>query len=292
VAARIAALLALAAGGALLLLGWKASGKAVNPPPASVDWGLEDYPRLRPEPVELRSATGVTLSGRFFAGRRTATIVLSHGYGGNQDEMLPAADALHRAGFSVFTYDLRGCGRSGGEITFGTLEQDDLRSVVEHLSGRDDVDGDRIGALGFSMGGASTLLAAADEPRIKAVVADSAWAHVEHWLKPSLGKVLTSPNERFTPVSMKLVELRTETSFGELVPERVVSKLSPRPLLLVHGEKDDIVPVADADRNFAAAREPKELWRVPGAGHGATVAPGGALSGGRVAEFFEQALGA
>jgi dipeptidyl aminopeptidase/acylaminoacyl peptidase len=282
-------LLLLGAGG-LLALAWRASGKALKPPPEAAGWSLKDYPSLQPERVEVRSGTGVSLSGRFFAGRRRATIVLSHGYGGNQDEMLPAAEALHRAGFSVFTYDQRGCGGSGGQITFGTLEQQDLRSVVSHLSARDDVDPDRIGALGFSMGGASTLMAAASDTRIRAVVADSAWARVEHWLKPTVRDIFLSPNERFTRLTFALIEQRTATRFGDLVPEHMIAKLSPRPLLLVHGEDDDVVPITEAERNFAAAGEPKELWRVPGAGHGETVEPGGALSGDRVAAFFKQAL--
>jgi fermentation-respiration switch protein FrsA (DUF1100 family) len=133
-------------------------------------------------------------------------------------------------------------------------------------------------------------MAAAADPRIKAVVADSAWARWEDWLRPSLHEMLVSPNARFTPLSLKLVELRTPTRFEELEPEQVVARLSPRPLLLVHGDADDVVPYEDSERNFAAAREPKELWRIPGAGHGKTLEPGGALSEPRVAAFFKQAL--
>src|ERR1035441_4878208 len=101
-------------------------------------------------------------------------IVLSHGYGDNQAQMLPYAEFLHRAGYSVFTYDMRNRGRSGGEaVTLGALEYLDLISAVAYLTTRADVDPDRIGALGLSLGGSTTLLAAASDPRIKAVVDDS-----------------------------------------------------------------------------------------------------------------------
>src|SRR4051794_31911586 len=102
--------------GGLAGLGWKTSSSAIHPTPGQQLWQLADYPRLLPEKIVVRTK-GASLAARFFVGRSRATIVLSHGYGGNQDELLPIAGALHDAGFSVFTYDLRGCGRSTGSVT-------------------------------------------------------------------------------------------------------------------------------------------------------------------------------
>lgn len=288
--ARLLGGLAVLAGGALLLLGWKASSRALHPSTATFPWSLRDFPSLEPDDVRVRSSTGVTLAARFFRGRSRATIVLSHGYGGTQDEMLPVASTLHRHGFNVLTYDLRGCGASGGEVTFGAREQTDLRSVVDYAVARPDVDAARIGALGFSMGAATTVMAAAGDPRIKAVVDDSGWAHVEHWLRPRIEDVALRPRDPFTPLSLKLVELRTGEDLDELEPAARIGRLSPRPVLLIHGAQDAVVPAGDAAQNFAAAREPKELWRVAGATHGDTVKPDGATASNRVAEFFTEAL--
>jgi dipeptidyl aminopeptidase/acylaminoacyl peptidase len=288
---KLSVVILLVGGGLLLLvLGWRTSSRAIHPPAAAIPWSLADYPNLKPDELKVSSSTGVTLAGRFFAGRERATIVLSHGYGGNQDELLPAANALHEAGFSVLTYDLRGTGRSGGEVTFGDRERADLRSVIDYATRRPDVDPERIGAFGFSMGGATTLMEAADDPRVKAVVADSAWSDVKHWLKPSLSGFVKHPTDHFSPLSLAFVRLRTGTDFGSLKPERVIAKLSPRPLLLIHGDADDIVPFGDAERNLRAAGEPKELWRIPGAAHGDTVRADGPLASQRVVAFFEQAL--
>jgi dipeptidyl aminopeptidase/acylaminoacyl peptidase len=288
--ARLLGGLAVLAGGVLFLLGWKASSRALHPATASFPWSLTDFPSLKADEVSVRSRTGVTLAARFFRGRDRATIVLSHGYGGTQDEMLPVANTLHRHGFNVLTYDLRGCGRSGGEVTFGAREQTDLRSVVDYAVGRPDVDPARIGALGFSMGAATTVMAAAEDHRIKAVVDDSGWAHVEHWLRPRLEDVALRPRDPFSPVSLKLVELRTGEDLDDLEPAAKIGRLSPRPVLLIHGARDEVVPAGDATQNFAAAREPKALWRVGGAAHGDTVAPDGATASDRVAEFFTKAL--
>jgi dipeptidyl aminopeptidase/acylaminoacyl peptidase len=282
--------LAVLLGGALFLLGWKASSRALHPATASFPWSLTDFPSLKADEVRVRSRTGVTLAGRFFRGHSRATIVLSHGYGGTQDEMLPVAATLHRHGFSVLTYDMRGCGASGGEVTFGAREQTDLRSVVDYAVGRPDVDPARIGALGFSMGAATTVMAAADDTRIRAVVDDSGWSHVEHWLRPRLEDVALRPRDPFTPLSLKLVELRTGEDLDELVPASSIGRLSPRPVLVIHGARDEVVPAGDAARNFAAAREPKTIWRVADGTHGATIAPDGASASDRVAEFFSEAL--
>ena len=188
--------------------------------------------------------------------------------------MLPVADELHEAGYGVFTFDQRGSGKSTGETTFGAREQDDLISVVDYLVSRPDVDRDRLGAFGFSMGGATTLLTAAREPRLKAVVADSAWSDVRRWLRPSVSDVFVHPRDRFTALSLKLAELRTGTDLDDLRPAEVIDRISPRPLLLVHGSGDEVIPAAEAERNFEAAKEPKKLVVVPGAGHGETIAPG------------------
>ena len=226
----------------------------------------------------MPSRSGLTLAGRFFRGRGRAAVVLSHGYGANQDELLPVVSALHAAGLGAFTYDMRGTGRTGGEVTFGTLEQQDLRSAVDHVAGRDDVDPGRIGAFGFSLGASVTLMAAADDRRIRAVVADSAWSDVDHWLTPRLDDAVLHPNDPFSPLSLRLVELRTPTRLGELHPHRDVRRISPRPILFLHGQADEAVPAKDSEINHAAAREPKELWVIPGARHGDSMRPGGAAS--------------
>jgi uncharacterized protein len=273
-------------------LGWEASGRAIHPGQVAYAWEPADFPDLAARDVVVESSTGATLAGRLFEGRTKATIILLHGYGGSQDEMLPAADRLHEAGYTVFTYDQRGCGRSNGEVTFGAREQEDLVSVVDYLGSRPEVDMDKLGAFGFSMGGATALMTAARERRIKAIVADSAWSDVRRWLRPSVGAAFTHPRDRFNALSLKLAELRTGIDLDDLRPVEVVDSLSPRPILLIHGTADDVVVPGESERNYGAAKDPKELVLVPGAGHGDTIAPGGASTDERVAEFFDRALAA
>jgi uncharacterized protein len=276
--------------GALFGLGWDASGRAIHPGAASYEWTLADYPSLDPREVVVESSTGAKLAGRIFEGKTDAAIVLLHGYGGTQDELLPVADRLHDAGYTVFTYDQRGCGKSTGEVTFGAREQDDLVSVVDYLARRPEVDESRLGAFGFSMGGATALMAAAREPRIKAVAADSAWSEVDRWLQPSIGAAFTHPRDRFNALSLKLAELRTGIDLDDLRPVDAIGRVSPRPVLLVHGSADDVIVPSEGERNYEAAGEPKELVLVPDAAHGDTVAPGADKTHEHVRDFFDRSL--
>ena len=289
IALAVVLVLALCAAAGLAALAWRASARAIHPAPPVYAWSLADFPELTAEDVTVETSTEARLTARFFAGDKRATIVLTHGYGGGQDELLPVADMLHHKGYTVFTYDLRGCGDSSGEITFGAREQDDLISVIDYLANRPDVDASRIGALGFSMGGATTLLAAGRDPRIKAVVADSAWKTAKSWLRPSLGAVFLHPRDRFSALALSFAEVRTGIDLDDLRPVDAMRSLSRRPVLLIHGSEDDVVLPEDADA-LAAVHGAAELWRVPGAAHTETVAPGGATTSDRVAEFFDRGL--
>jgi dipeptidyl aminopeptidase/acylaminoacyl peptidase len=278
IAIAVVLVVVLCAAAGLAALAWRASARAVHPGPASYAWSAADFPELTAEEVTVDSSTGARLAGRFYPGSKRAAIVLTHGYGGNQDEMLPVADALHRSGFTVFTYNVR------REVTFGAKEQDDLISVVDYLSRREEVDAERIGALGFSMGAATTIMAAARDSRIKAVVADSAWQTAKSWLRPTW-----NPRDHFSRFSLKLAEWRTGIDLDKLRPVDAMRGLSGRPVLLIHGSADDVVLPADAEA-LAGAKADAELWRIEGAAHGATVAPGGATTSERVGEFFERAF--
>jgi fermentation-respiration switch protein FrsA (DUF1100 family) len=76
----------------------------------------------------------------------------------------------------------------------------------------------------------------------------------------------------------------------ELRPVDVVSGISPRPLLVLGGDKDQIVPVAMTRKLFAAARNPKLLWIVPGAAHGGYAQTAPVEYRARLVEFFTRNL--
>jgi uncharacterized protein len=290
--AAIAASLLLALAVILVGLAWHASDGLMYLSPSHYAWSLADYPALQKveQPLVIHSSTGVTLVGRFFPGRYDATIVLSHGYGGDEDEMLPVASELHAAGFTVVTYNERGRDGSGGEGTWGALETKDLRSVISAVVRHPHVDPREVAEFGFSIGADISILEAAGDPRVKAVVADASWPSLSGYMHSSPVDVITRPTWVFNPLAVWLMELRTGADVGQVSPVSVIAKISPRPLLLIQGLADTDVEPHDAVINYDHARAPRQLWLVPGEGHTATVAPGGAGTSPRVAAFFASAL--
>ena len=285
-------LLLVAAVTVLGVVGWIGSERAIHKAQNTYSWSLADYPELRAEAVTIPSRTGVTLAGRFFPGCSRATIILSHGYGDNQDQMPPWAAFLHRAGYSLFTYDMRSRGASGGDaITLGALEQQDLLSVIDYIAARPDVDPARIGALGVSLGGATTILAAAQDRRVKAVVEDCAFTDASGVIDTAFEYFLHLPAFPFAPIAVKISELRTGQRMSQVHPVAVVGQISPRPLFIIHGLADTVVPPANSERMYAAAGEPKQVWYVPGAKHNGSREVAGVEYEQRIVAFFRQALG-
>jgi len=288
----IAAIVLVVAVAIVGAVGWVASERAIHPAPNTYPWSLADYPNLKAEPVTFRSSTGVTIAGRFIPGASKATIILSHGYGDNQNQMLPWADFLNRSGFSVFTYDMRARGASGGrDVTLGALEQFDLVSAVEYLATRPDVDPNRIGALGVSLGGSTTILAAARDARIKAVVDDCGFSDAPDVISTSFEHFIGIPAWPFAPVAVRIAEWRAGVDVNGVRPMDVIGSISPRPIFIIHGTVDQDVPPDNGVRNYDAARQPKQIWWVAGAGHNQSREVAGAAYGQRINAFFHQALG-
>jgi fermentation-respiration switch protein FrsA (DUF1100 family) len=274
------------------VVGWIGSERAIHRAPTTYSWSLADYPDLHPEAVTIQSRTGIAIAGRFFPGSSWTTIILSHGYGDNQEQMLPWANFLHQAGYSIFTYDMRNRGASGGDaITVGALEQEDLLSVIDYVAARPDIDPNKIGAMGVSLGGVTTILAAARDQRIKAVVDDCGFTDITSVLETAFDYFLHLPPYPFAPISVKIAELRTGQQISKVRAVDVVGQISPRPIFIIHGLDDPAVPPSHSERMYAAAGQPKQVWFVPGAKHNGSRQVAGAEYEQRVVAFFRQSLG-
>lgn len=227
------------------------------------------------EEVVFPSLDGTMLAGWFIPARSEApsapargVVILCHGMMANRGEALPWAERLWTEGFALLLFDFRAMGHSEGELcTAGYHEQQDLRGAVKYLEARPDMAAVPMGVFGFSMGGATAILAAADEERIQAVATHGAFATLpsaitqrcrRHFgpLAPvvSWGACLLAT--RWFPVSPALVS-----------PVSAVSRLTPRPLMLIHGSRDRVVNPADAHALHDAAGHPKVLQVLPRSGH-------------------------
>jgi uncharacterized protein len=195
---------------------------------------------------------------------------------------------LRGRGFSVLMIDMRGHGESGGShFSFGINERRDIEGAVDWLKARGFLPGS-IGVLGISMGAASAIGAAAEEEAIGAVVADSGYAKIypiieRHWTGSS-----GLPNF-FLPATMMMGRLMFGYDLTDARPVDEVSRLAPRPLLIIHTTGDNLIPVGDA-HELKAAYPPAELWEVPEGDHAQAYFAEPRAYVDRVASFFERGL--
>lgn len=241
------------------------------------------------DPVSFPSRDGTRLAGWWLPHPRArAVAVLCHGYVANRCEVLGVALELYRLGFSCLLFDFRAHGESGGRYTtIGIREVQDALGAVDFVAPF----GLPILLFGSSMGGAVAIMAAARDGRVGAVIADSAYARLSDaansWWEAGFGPVL---GKLCRPVKY-LAMWMTRSSLAEAQPVRDIGRIAPRPLLLIHGDRDHLVPLHHAYALYQAAGEPRTLWVANGGGHVQARVDQPEQYYGQIAHFIEQWLG-
>jgi pimeloyl-ACP methyl ester carboxylesterase len=230
--------------------------------PADINLAYEDvsFPSLYKD---------LTLRGWFLPAENSdRVIIMVHGNGSNRNVAdsgsLNIAGELVRHGFNVLMFDLHGCGESDGNtVSGGYYEKDDLKGAVAYVRQRGY---EKIGVMGFSLGAVSALLAAAEDTEIDGVVADSSYADLNDIMEPEFAKRTKAPKIFLRPI-LFMIKIIYGVDFTAIRPVEVVAKIAPRPILFIHGEADDMIPVEHARRLLEASQNPANiLWIVPG-GH-------------------------
>lgn len=216
---------------------------AVYATPAA--YGLEGV-----EQVSFAAPDGPRLHGWWLAavGEARGTVVYCHGNAANLTLHARYVAWLPTRGFDVLVFDYRGYGRSEGSVTrAGTVA--DAVAAIDFALARDP---DRVVVFGHSLGGAVGLRAAAARPAVRGVVAESTFSNYREVAAAT------------APWLSWFVPLVISAGFD---PDEVLSELPPAPLLVIHGERDHIVPVELGERLYERASEPKALWKIPEARH-------------------------
>ncbi|MBA4141987.1 MAG: alpha/beta fold hydrolase [Nitrosospira sp.] len=196
--------------------------------------------------------------------RGGGVVLLVHSIRSNRVEMLSRARFLNEQGYGVLLIDLQAHGETPGDrITFGLRESQDVEASVAYL--RNTFPGERIGGIGVSLGAAAILLARTPL-RLDAVVLESVHPTIEEAVDNRLRLHLGEFGPVFSPLLLWQLSFRLGTSSGELNPINGMDDLNA-PLLLISGTDDRHTTVTETERLFAAARQPKEMWIVPGGGH-------------------------
>lgn len=222
------------------------------------DVGITEY-----ETVTLTTPDDIDLVGWVMPSENGAFVILAHGHGGNRDIFLDTAQLLLERGYGVAMFDFRAHGESGGDLsTIGELEVIDLLTIVDYIATREDADPDRIGAIGFSMGGAAVAQAAAQDDRIAVVSIEASFT--------SLRDVLLHRADVLGPIS-QAATLMSARQLGmhpdEVLVADILCDISPRPIVLIHGDADTTMFPDTPEQMIDAACAPADLWVVEGLGH-------------------------
>ena len=243
------------------------------------------------EEVELVTADGVNFGAWYFRQPGSPqTVIVSGGHKGQRQNVLGIVIALWRKGFNVITYSYRGMpGSDRAPITFGINEVLELQAVIAFARKR--IPSARIGLLGYSMGAVVSLLGAAGEPGVQALVLDSPFSDLRRLLVDNVRAAVKLPGWPIVWLAGVMFWLRTRRSISACSPLEVLSSLEPRPLFFIHGGADVLTPVAHSRRLYDAYRGPREIWIVQGAPHTGAYFADRPLYVERVAGFFARHLG-
>jgi len=221
---------------------------------------------------------GIAISGRLYlpAGKAPyPTVCVCHGIPAHvpdpgQDRGYPlVAERICREGFAVLIFNFRGTGASGGNLDVLGWTRD-LKAVIDYLCTLPEVDKSRLSLLGFSGGAAVSAYVASQDSRVSCVAVcacpadftfitevDEPRSVIDHFR--SIGAIRDKDFPRSTEEWLN--------DFRLVRPIEYVAGITPRPLLLVHGSKDETVAISHAYRLYERAVEPKQMVIVSGAGH-------------------------
>lgn len=224
------------------------------------------------------------------------TILVSPGYRRGMKDILDLCQHLWEAGHQVLAFEYHGHGSSIGiPVTLGYREVQDFLGAVAYAKKRDPYT--HLGAIGYSMGAAVTIIGTAQSQEVEAIIADSAfashWSAIELAIHRAFRRTSRLPHWLLGVIYFTTDHLlwwRAGYRLHQVQPCQEIAKIAPRPLLLIHGTNDTVVSPDDATQLYEAAHLPKCLWFIEGAEHikGYLVDRQSYLK--QVLAFFEQTL--
>ena len=221
------------------------------------------------EDISFTSRDGLTLKGWWVeSGKDQSVIIIVHGSEGNRvqppEKMLGITKELFNNNYNVLMFDMRGHGESEAKhVSAGLYEKYDLLGAIDYAKRRGMK---KIGVIGFSLGAATSLMTLSETNEIIAVVADSGYADLTDVIKSEFGKRSNLPRF-FIPVILFLARTIYNVDFTAVKPIEAVRE-TDIPVFIIHGQQDEMVPVAHAYRLAEALKNPDSLlWVLPDAKH-------------------------
>jgi alpha-beta hydrolase superfamily lysophospholipase len=261
------------------------------------------------EEITLTTADGVALQACYIRAVQPRRGVLLFGleFGSNRWGCVPYCEFLREAGYDIFTFEMRGQGTSPAQAGYEPLqwvtdfELIDFQTAIAHLKNRPDRDPRGVGLFGLSKGGSAGLMSAVKDDFVRCFVVDGIFASVTTMVPymkqfvliytkmPWLIPIVPDWYLRYIGrIGIRRIEKVRHCHFPALEP--CMRKLTPRPLLMIHGGADNYIKPDMARALFDMARQPKEFWLVDKAKHNQSIHLAADDYKKRVLAFFDKHL--
>jgi alpha/beta superfamily hydrolase len=239
--------------------------------------------RVPYEQVSFTTSDGLELAGWYVPSKNGAAVIAFPGRNGPQAQ----TRMLARHGYGVLLFDRRGQGESEGDPhAFGWEGEKDIKAAIAFLQRRPDVDPERIGGLGLSIGGELMLHAAAETDDLKAVVSEGAGAR-------SVSEFRKLPDASIPMHAVETMITAGNTLFSNSPPpplmHDIIGRIAPRPVFIIWAP-DGVDTEALNPEYHKAAGEPKTLWEIPESKHVGGLQARPEEYERRVVGFFDDAL--
>ena len=243
--------LLVAFAGTITWISYRQTLDYLHPPRQTASGALLRASGIEFQDVELTTEDNVRLSAWYTPPKNGVVILVAHGYGGARTEHYHALFASH--GYGVIAWDFRAHGLSGGDFSsLGYYEALDAKAALDFALAQPGVE--HVGAWGGSMGAVTMIRATAQYPEIEALVADSPYATLEDEMD------LRVPFPSMRSLIRFFAERESGARVGLVRPVDDIARISPRPVFIIQGMGDGMVPLNSAQRLYDAAGEPRQLW--------------------------------
>jgi len=260
---------ALAAAGISVYKAWK----IIHPEKVGIEpFSSNVVPEYRN--VSFNSKDGnVKLSGWFFEVKGSGkTVILAHSYGKNrlqfEENTLNIIKGFVSRGYNVLAFDLRNSGESGGTVTsMGLYEKYDVLGAIDYAKTQGTRD---IVLMGFSTGASASILAAAENKDVDAVIADSPYSELKTYLDENLSVWSGLPELLFNKTITYAMQMLGGMDVEKSNPRKAIINISPRSVFIIHGTDDKIIPVENSKLLYSvyskSMSKTHEFWETD-AGH-------------------------
>jgi fermentation-respiration switch protein FrsA (DUF1100 family) len=273
--------LAIVFAGGIIWVSYQQTQDYLHPARYTASGALLQASGIEFKDVELLTEDHVRLSAWYTPPQNGAVILVAHGYGDKRMEDIYALFASH--GYGVLAWDFRAHGKSAGDFSsLGYYETLDAKAALDFARAQLGVE--HIGAWGGSMGAVTMIRAAARYPEIEALVADSPFVTLEEEMD------LRVPFPVMRPLIRFFAEREAGITLDQVRAVDDIGRISPRPVFLIQGMRDSMVPLDSGQRLYEAAGEPRQLWLEDGVTHLGMYPHDKAEYTRRVIGFFDQYL--